>query len=71
MNAKGKERKLRRNKKKDEYVERKKRPLPGQEETVSEEEPVVVEEPVVEEVNREDLVGDDAYPFLTIGLIGT
>lgn len=52
-------------------MERKKRPLPGQEETVSEEEPVVVEEPVVEEVNREDLVGDDAYPFLTIGLIGT
>lgn len=60
-----KEKKVRRNKNKDVYVERKKKPKAG-EEAVEEE---VIPEPEPE-IAKEDLVGDDAYPYLTIGLIG-
>lgn len=64
-----KEKKGRRNKNKDVYVPRKPKPAPGQK--VELEEPEEEPEPVVEpEVPREELTGDDAYPFISIGLIG-
>ena len=60
---------MRRNKGKDAYVPRRKRPIPGDiDEPIVEE---VVEEEVVEEQKPvEALKGDAAHPFLSIGLIG-
>lgn len=63
------EKKARRNKKKDVYVQRMKKPVAG-EEVVLEEAPPPEDEAVEAEVEREVLTGDDAYPYLTIGLIG-
>lgn len=64
-----KEKKVRRNKAKDAYVPRRKRPNPGD-----------IDEPIVEEVVEEEaeevkpvvevLKGDAGHPFLSIGLIG-
>lgn len=61
-----KEKKVRRNKAKDVYVERKKRPVPG--EVVVEPEPEPEPEPIEEK--HVELEGDEAFPFLTVGLIG-
>lgn len=60
---------MRRNKAKDAYVPRRKRPNPGDIDEPTVEEEVVVEE---EEVQKpvEQLKGDAAHPFLSVGLIG-
>lgn len=63
------DKKARRNKKKDVYVQRMKKPVAG-EEVVLEEAPPPEEEAIEVEVEREVLTGDDAHPYLTIGLIG-
>lgn len=64
-----KEKKTRRSKTKDVYIPRTKKPLPGEEEEEGEDEEVeaIVEE---EETVAVQLEGDDAHPYLTIGLIG-
>lgn len=66
-----KEKKTRRSKTKDVYIPREKKPIPGQEVVIEEVEPVIeVEEEEEVELVVEELKGDDAHPYLTIGLIG-
>lgn len=66
-----KEKKGRRNKKKDEYIPRAPKPAPGQKVAIEEPEPEPEPEPEAEpERPWEELEGDDAYPFISVGLIG-
>lgn len=66
-----KEKKGRRNKLKDVYVPRKKKPVPGEKVEEEEEEEPEEKEQELEEEHKAAPTGDDEFPFITVGLIGT
>lgn len=63
-----KEKKSRRKQNRDEYIPRKPKPQPGQK--VEDEPEPEPEEEKEEEIPLHELQGDDAHPFISVGLIG-